>query len=331
MRRFAPALALTLGALLPAASATPAATSTATANARATFPVTVTHALGQTTVPARPTRVVALGPHALDLLLSLGVQPVGYGEAAQLGVKTFGSPIRQIKYLGSRVTSAPLYVGDRFKPNMELLASLKPDLIVGEDYASAAYPALNRVAPTLLFTGTHSGDWQKSLPVLARALGREDRAAAVLTRSRAVLNEARGALAPWAGQRALVVWNSGGQNRELYTVLGPKDWTGGLIQDLGFRLALPGAPDPAMTEGYRTLSVEALGALDPDVVFVVASGTNTPTRAANDWKASALAGRLRASRAGRVYFVPIQLMGRIRGPVATELATREVRRQLGAR
>ncbi|WP_083847296.1 ABC transporter substrate-binding protein [Deinococcus gobiensis] len=325
MRRFAPALALTLCALLPAASAGNAAP------ASASFPVTVTHALGQTTVPARPTRVVALGPHALDLLLSLGVQPVGYGEAAQLGVKEFGSPIRQIKYLGSRVTSAPLYVGDRFKPNLELLASLKPDLIVGEDFASAAYPALNRVAPTLLFTGTHSGDWQKSLPVLARALGREDRAAAVLARSRAVTDEARAALTPWQGQRALVVWNSGGANRDLYTVLGPKDWTGGLLQDLGFRLVLPGSPDPTLAEGYRALSVEALGALDPDVVFVVASGTNTPARAASDWKASALAQRLRASRAGRVYFMPIQLVGRIRGPIATELTTREIRRQLGAR
>lgn len=97
-------------------------------------PVTVKHAAGETVVQAPAQRVVALGPHALDLLLSLGVQPVGYGEAAQLGVTDYGSPVRQIRYLGSRVTGQPLNVGDRFRPNLEVVTSLRPDLIVGEDY-----------------------------------------------------------------------------------------------------------------------------------------------------------------------------------------------------
>lgn len=125
--------------------------------------VTIKHAAGEVALTAPAKRVVALGPHALDLLLSLGVQPVGYGEAAQLGVTNYGSPVRQIRYLGSRITGQPLNVGDRFKPNLEVIAALKPDLIVGENYAQEAYPALSKIAPTLLFEGIHTGDWQKQL------------------------------------------------------------------------------------------------------------------------------------------------------------------------
>lgn len=305
----------------------------AASGAAQAFPVTVPHAAGSTRLDKPPSRVVALGPHALDLLLSLGVQPVGYGEAAQLGVRNFGAPLRQIRYLGSRVTGAPINVGDRFQPNLEVLTALKPDLIVGENFASAAYPSLNRVAPTLLFRGTHRNDWQRSLPLLARALGRERQAAQVTQRHARLLAAARGQLpASLRGKKVLVVWNAGGPQKDLFTVLGPDDWTGALFEDLGMRLLLPGARDPslAVNGGYSTLNVEALAGLDPDAVFVIASGKNTPTRARRDWQASPLASRLRASRSGRVWFLDVQLFSRIRGPIATELALRELERQFAA-
>lgn len=294
-----------------------------------TYPMTVEHTAGKASIARAPVRVVALGPHALDLLLSLGVQPVGYGEAAQLGVTNYGSPIRQIRYLGSRVTGKPLNVGDRFKPNLEVIAALKPDLIVGENYASDAYPALNRIAPTLLLRGIHTGDWQKSLPLLARALNRENRARTVLEEHREMITRARAALpASVRGKRVLVLWNAGGSQKDLFTVLGPKDWTGGLFESMGMRLLLPGNPDPSLGEGYQKLSLEGLSTLTPDAVFVIASGKNTTAQARRDWQSSPLTGRMTASRNGQVYFLDVQLFSRIRGPVANELAVREVLRQV---
>lgn len=273
--------------------------------------------------------MVALGPHALDMLLSLGIQPVGYGEAAQLAVTNYGSPIRQIRYLGSRVTSNPVNVGDRFKPNLEVVARLKPDLIVGENYAQEAYPALSRIAPTLLVRGTQAGDWQKSLPALARAVGREKRASHVIARNKAMLAQAKAALpASLRGKRALVVWNAGGADKDIFTVLGPQDWTGGFFQSLGFRLDTLGAPQPTREgEGYRKVSSEGLSATKADVIFVIASSKNTVQQAKKDWYANALASRLNASKAGRVYFLDIQLFGRLRGPIAEELMLRELERQ----
>ena len=44
------------------------------------FPVTIEHALGETTIPAQPRRVVALGYVDHDYLYSLGVAPVAVRE-----------------------------------------------------------------------------------------------------------------------------------------------------------------------------------------------------------------------------------------------------------
>lgn len=292
-------------------------------------PVTIKHYSGETTVNAPAQRVIALGPHALDLLLSLGIQPVGYGEAAQLGVTNYGSPIKQIRYLGSRITGNPVNVGDRYKPNLEVVASLKPDLIVGENYAQDSYSALNNVAPTLLFEGIHTGDWQKTLPILAKAVGKEAKAAQVIERHNRIINEAKKQLPEWIkGKTALVVYNSGGADKDVYTILGPQDWTGGYFQNLGFKLDLLGAKDTSMSEGYKKISSEALTASQADAIFVIASKKNTVTQAKKDWEQNAIAQRLKATKDGHVYFLDVHLLSRIRGPIAEELIARELARQI---
>lgn len=300
------------------------------ASAAAAAPLTLKHTAGETKVNAPASRVVALGPHALDMLLSLGIQPVGYGEAAQLAVTNYGSPIRQIRYLGSRVKGKPLNVGDRFKPNLEVVASLKPDLIVGENYAQDAYSALSKVGPTVLFRGTQTGDWQKTLPVLAKAVGREKQANAVIARNKKMMAQARENLPAWIrGKTVLVVWNAGGANKDMYTVLGPNDWTGGFFQSLGLKLDTLGTkPTLSDGEGYSKVSSEGLAAAKADAIFVIASSKNTVQQAKKDWQANALAQRLSASKAGHVYFLDIQLFGRLRGPIAEELMVRELGRQL---
>ena len=60
------------------ASDTSAAEPTATTSAEAdAFPITIEHALGETTIEEEPTRVATLGWTDQDHALSLGVVPVG--------------------------------------------------------------------------------------------------------------------------------------------------------------------------------------------------------------------------------------------------------------
>ena len=82
------AAATTVAPDATAATSTPAETAapdtTGTAPAGDTFPVTVEHALGTTTIEAEPTRVVTVGVTEQDFVLAVGVIPVGvtewYGE-----------------------------------------------------------------------------------------------------------------------------------------------------------------------------------------------------------------------------------------------------------
>ncbi|WP_245808171.1 iron-siderophore ABC transporter substrate-binding protein [Deinococcus hopiensis] len=279
--------------------------------------MTLTHAAGTTTVQKRPLRVVALGPHALDLLLSLGVQPVGYGEASTY-IKTpaFGSPIRDIKYLGSRVTSSPVNVGDRFSPSMEILTTLKPDLIIGENYALPVYNQLSRIAPTLLFKGTDRNEWQKTLPIIAKALDREKAYDNALDKYNKSVQSAKSQLSSIIkNKRVLVLWTGGGPEKNTFTISDSNDWTGGLLKDLGFNVIDGDKRDAAV-------SIEGLAAIDPDAVIVLASGTNTPTRAKADWNSSPLTSGLRASKAKQVYYFDYHLFRRIRGPIAAQLIER---------
>ena len=93
----------------------------------------VKHDLGETQVCGQPQKIVALSPHLLDLLLSLDRQPAGYAEVFPFHKgKYFDNPSQQIPYLGDRVTSQPINLGNRDEPSLERLIELKPDLILGE-------------------------------------------------------------------------------------------------------------------------------------------------------------------------------------------------------
>ncbi|GGO30144.1 iron-siderophore ABC transporter substrate-binding protein [Deinococcus humi] len=291
--------------------------------AATTYPVTLTHEAGTTTVQKRPLRVVALGPHALDLLLSLGVQPVGYGEASTY-IKTpaFGSPIRDIKYLGSRITSSPVNVGDRFSPSLEILATLKPDLIIGENYALPVYNQLSRIAPTLLFKGIDRNEWQKTLPALARALDKEKVYSSILSKYNKSVQTTKSQLSSTIkNKRVLVIWTGGGPEKNTFTISDSNDWTGGLLKDLGFNVIDGDKRDAAV-------SIEGLSAVDPDMVIVLASGTNTPTRAKFDWNSSPLTSGLRASKANQIYYFDYHLFRRIRGPIAAQLIERQLVKEM---
>ena len=65
-------------------SSGPAATEAVPTDAAAAFPVTVTHALGSTTIESEPQRVVTVGVTEQDTVLAVGVTPVGvtdwYGD-----------------------------------------------------------------------------------------------------------------------------------------------------------------------------------------------------------------------------------------------------------
>ncbi|ACB01045.1 iron complex transport system substrate-binding protein [Picosynechococcus sp. OG1] len=127
----------------------------------------IEHALGETCVPLAPERIITLSNAALDSVLVLEMQPVGT-------ISNTPELLRQ------RVQGAEI-VGMEGSANLEKILSLQPDLILGAAYSDGAiYEQLSQIAPTVLEGAETNGEWQDILLLNAEALGKQDRAQALL-------------------------------------------------------------------------------------------------------------------------------------------------------
>ncbi len=108
------ALALVVGGLSGCAkTATPKSAQTAAT----TFPITLTDDAGRkVTIAARPKRIVSLAPANTEIVAALG------GIDRLVGVTTLCDYPAEVKKIAK--------VGDFMQPNLEVIASLKPDLVL---------------------------------------------------------------------------------------------------------------------------------------------------------------------------------------------------------
>ncbi|MFE6505514.1 ABC transporter substrate-binding protein [Kitasatospora sp. NPDC057738] len=135
------------------------------------YPRTLRHAMGETVIPARPTRVVVLDTGELDNVVALGIQPVGV-------VHTDGSKSLP-SYLKDKAGS-PAAVGTINSLNLEAIAALKPDLILGSQLrAQDQYAQLSKIAPTV-FSLRPGYPWKQNFLLNASAFGLEAEAKAQL-------------------------------------------------------------------------------------------------------------------------------------------------------
>ena len=155
----------------------------------------------------RQPRVITLEYHATEMVLALGVTPVGVADTS--GYR------RWVGVEKARLTAA-INVGNRQQPSLETIAMLQPDLIVAVDFRHASLKALlERIAPTLMLS---SGEREGLTAVfedhrqLALALGLESRAALALTALDDCLARARNRLAAagWAGKPLAILQHIAG-------------------------------------------------------------------------------------------------------------------------
>jgi len=144
---------------------------TGTTAARGTFPATVRHAFGTTTVPAAPRRIVSVGLTEHDTLLALGWRPVAITE--WYGNQPGGLWPWARAAMGEARPQV-LHSSDGFE--FERIAALKPDLIVGTNAGmrEADYDKLSALAPTVAAPAGSTGyfsPWDEQVELIAQALG----------------------------------------------------------------------------------------------------------------------------------------------------------------
>ncbi|MEV5782566.1 iron-siderophore ABC transporter substrate-binding protein [Streptomyces sp. NPDC048448] len=250
------------------------------------WPRTVKHAMGSTEIKARPERVVVLDVGELDNVVSLGVKPVGLAP-------TEGSP--ELPSYLKKNAGEPKNIGTINSLNLEAIAALKPDLILGSQLRAAnSYDELSKIAPTV-FSIRPGFTWKQNYLLNAAALDRTARAEANLAayekRAKA-LGEKLGAHKPTV---SMVRYLPDGVIR-LYA---NDSFIGTILKDIG----IPRPKNQDIADLAAEISPENIDQADADWIF---TGVYGDAKATDKSKAQAnpLWKNLKAVKDGHAHDVP---------------------------
>ncbi|MCS4275194.1 iron complex transport system substrate-binding protein [Mycetocola sp. BIGb0189] len=153
----------------PGASDAPAATSG----------VVIKHAHGETKIPQKPKRVVALSWMTPDIVAALGVNPVGVEKVWGAGDSGFTPWFEDYTKKEFGKTPEIIPAGDE-GPNYEAIKALKPDLILGlySGISDIEYKRLSEIAPTVPYIDGpwNPGTWESMTRVVGKAMWEDQKA-----------------------------------------------------------------------------------------------------------------------------------------------------------
>ncbi|MGP1384405.1 MAG: ABC transporter substrate-binding protein [Thainema sp.] len=247
----------------------------------------VEHALGETVVPDSPERVVVLAQSALDSAIALGTKPIGSTYAGFPQRSDYGDfP----DYLANK-TAGIKNVGHAAQPNLETILQLNPDLILSSvDDHQQLFGALSQIAPTVLVENRAD-----ALLNYAEALGKTEQAEQLLQDYQARIQAFRQQMGERLNTTTVSVLRFRPDQVRLYM----KDsFCGYVLEQVG----LPRPEAQNKDKFYETVSIEAIPAMDGDVIFYFQD--NPQDSMAQQIMNHPLWNQLDAVQRGRVYQVP---------------------------
>ena len=185
-----------------------ASATTAPAADEATFPQTVEHNFGSTTVEKKPERIAIVGLTEQDTVLQLGYKPIATTE--WYGDQPYAVWPWAQEALGD---SKPAVLENADGFDVEKLASLRPDLIIGVNSGmdKKAYEQLSKLAPTIP-AGKGSTDffspWDEQVALISQALGKPEEGRKLVEKVRADYAKAAAANPDFKGKTATFSQNA---------------------------------------------------------------------------------------------------------------------------
>lgn len=244
-------------------AAEPTATTTADADA---FPVTIEHALGETTIESEPTRVATLGWTDHDHAVALGVVPVGATKITWGGNEA-GSTDWFDAAVEEAGAEAPVRYDDADGAPIDEVAELAPDLILATNsgITDSEYAKLSKIAPVVAYPeAPWTTSWQTSLEMVGRALGRTALAEEVTADTEETIEQAR-ADNPELQGTELIYGYLAATDLSTVGMYAPEDPRVAVLRDFGMVDAPAVADAIKPGEFYGTVSAEKAGDLDSDV------------------------------------------------------------------
>lgn len=274
----------------------------------------VADAMGTVTVPDNPQRVVVLTNEGTEALLALGVVPVG---AANSWV---GDPWWD--HIEDRMGDA-VPVGTESAVNLELVAALKPDLILANKQRhEEIYPQLTAIAPTVM-SAELRGDWKINFRLYAAALGLEEKAAEAIADYDRAVADLSAALGDHLKEKVSVIRFLPGQIR-IYQL---DSFSGVLLKDVGFD-----RPDNQKVDAFAIRTgKESIPDMDGDRIFhfTYDTGDGQGHALAEEVLSDPLWQSLSAVQAGRVHAVSDAIWNTAGGILAARLMLEDIARIYG--
>ena len=267
--------------------------------------VTVKDAKGEFTLDKTPSRVVVLEYSFVDALAQVGVSPVGVADDNKID--------RILPQVREKI-AAWQSVGTRSQPSLEVIASLKPDLIIADPSRhTAVFEELKKIAPTVMFDSRHES-YQENLETAQKIgdlVGKS-------SEMKAKINEHNDYIANIAknlgvqGKKA----SFGTSREDKFNIQNDNGYVGSFLTTLGF------APTKLNSDqAFVEINLEQLVMEKPEYLFIAHYRDESIAR---KWEAEPLWKAIAAVKANHVYSVDADMWARGRGLEASKIMAKQI-------
>ncbi|MCA1440398.1 ABC transporter substrate-binding protein [Ensifer sp. IC4062] len=251
-------------------------------------------------VPAQPKRIASISYFADDVALALGIKPVA---------STYMVADRAPDFLLG-LTKDLAQIGQRAKPNLELLSEAKPDLIVAiRRYTVGNAPQLEKIAPYVAYNMELLDGSDKEIAELSKILGNPERGLQLNREFRAHLADISAKAPKDVHPRFAIMWGG-----EVPFAFHDENTSASIVKAIGGE-NIAGAMTPGGEFGID-LSLETMLEKDPEVLFIYDYGPDRPHENNPIWS------QLTAVKNNRVFYVGDHWV-ETNGPIAREIVLRE--------
>ena len=267
--------------------------------------VTIKDAKGEFTLDKTPSRVVALEYSFVDALAQVGVSPVGVADDNKID--------RILPQVREKI-AAWQSVGTRSQPSLEVIASLKPDLIIADPSRhTAVFEELKKIAPTVMFDSRHES-YQENLETAQKIGDLVGKGSEM----KAKINEHNDYIANIAknlgvqGKKA----SFGTSREDKFNIQNDNGYVGSFLTTLGF------APTKLNSDqAFVEINLEQLVMEKPEYLFIAHYRDESIAR---KWEAEPLWKAIPAVKANHVYSVDSDMWARGRGLEASKIMAKQI-------
>ena len=267
--------------------------------------VTIKDAKGEFTLDKTPSRVVALEYSFVDALAQVGVSPVGVADDNKVD--------RILPQVREKI-AAWQSVGTRSQPSLEVIASLKPDLIIADPSRhTAVFEELKKIAPTVMLDSRHES-YQENLETAQKIgdlVGKS-------SEMKAKINDHNDYIANIAknlgvqGKKA----SFGTSREDKFNIQNDNGYVGSFLTTLGF------APTKLNSDqAFVEINLEQLVMEKPEYLFIAHYRDESIAR---KWEAEPLWKAIPAVKANHVYSVDADMWARGRGLEASKIMAKQI-------